>query len=88
MLGPGLRVLETLGRFFATSTKGDSFCDFLFALLQVKPFPKGVYSIRQEFAPIGSKFLSYRVDLTPEENKTDFDRAVSPKSVLIHLKTL
>ena len=40
-------------------------CDFMFALLPAAcqaPSEKGVYSIRKEFAPRGSKFFPYRLD--------------------------
>ena len=48
MLGDKLRGLDILGtrRQFATSAKGDNFCDFLFALLHAEHVLKGVYSIR------------------------------------------
>ena len=35
-----LNELDTLGRFFAISDKGDNFCDFLFALLHANPLLK------------------------------------------------
>ena len=46
----------------------DSFCDFLFPFLYIKHW-KGVYSERKEFAPRGSKFFPFRVDLFSEDGK-------------------
>ena len=64
------------GYSFALSTKGDTFSDFLFALLHASSLLKRgrfykerichqlkrVYYISKEFAPIESKFFPYRVD--------------------------
>ena len=46
---------------------------------------KGVYSIRKEFAPGGSKFFPYRADPISEESKGIFNRAVSLESIWIPL---
>ena len=35
-----LRSLNTLGGFFAISTRGDTFCNFRFALLHIKHLSK------------------------------------------------
>ena len=42
--------------------KGLNICNFLFAFLRSNSLLKGVYSIRKEFAPSGSKFFPYSVD--------------------------
>ena len=49
--------------------KGDNCCYFLFALLHIKIISKRVYSQRKEFAPHGSKFFPFRVDLFGMELK-------------------
>ena len=42
-----------------------------------RPFWKVVYSIRKEFAPSGSKFFPYRVDLFSKGDKISFERVVA-----------
>ena len=46
-----------------SSVKGilkiDKLCDFLFRFLHTRHFLKRIYSKRKEFAPTGSKFLSF-----------------------------
>ena len=58
-----LKGLDTLGIFSGIFFKGDNFHDFLFAFLHSKPLLKGVYSKKEEFALIGSRFFRLRVDL-------------------------
>ena len=69
-----------LGGSFAISDKRGNFCDFLFALLHTKPLLKWVYSIRNEFAPKGSKFIPYRFDPFSEGDKTSLTE-MSPLKV-------
>ena len=49
--------------FSANFRKGDNFYDFLFAYLEDEVFPDGVYSEREEFAPMGANSFLY--ELTP-----------------------
>ena len=44
----------------------DNFCDFLFPFMNTGPMWKEVYSKRKTFAPYGSKFFPFRVDLISE----------------------
>ena len=55
-----------LDRFPIIYYKGDNSCNFMFAFLHTNPiaFCKGDYSKQKEFAPMGNKFFSFRVDLS------------------------
>ena len=77
--------LDTSGRVVAISAKGDIFWDFLSALLYAYSLLRRVYSVRKEFAPLGSKFFPYRADPFSETN--NFDRVVAPESALLLLKS-
>ena len=68
-----------LDRPFATSAKGDNFCDFLFALLQAKPLLKRVNSIRKDLLLLGTNVLF--TDTFSEGDKNHFSRFVSLESV-------
>ena len=74
---------DTLGRFSSIFDKGDKFCDFLYAFLYSNPLLKGVYSKRKEFAPKGSKFFPFRVDLISEGRKNTFDRFIFLEGVSV-----
>ena len=50
--------------------KGHNFCDFLLTFLYTKLVLKRVYSKREEFAPMGSKFFPFRVDPILREGET------------------
>ena len=63
-----LRGVDTLGRFSAT--REITFMTSCFLYCMPSPFWKGVYSLRKEFAPSGSKFFPYRVDPFTEGDKT------------------
>ena len=39
--------------FSSKFSKGDNFCNLLFASMEDEPLPIGVYSERKEFAPLG-----------------------------------
>ena len=49
--------MDTSVDLVAFFLKGDNFCGFMLAFLHTSPVPfrKGVYSLRKEFAPTGSK---------------------------------
>ena len=50
---------EHTWRFSTIFDKGDNFYDLLFAFLHTNPLWKRVFSKREEFAPIGSKFFPF-----------------------------
>ena len=62
--------MDTPGIFWAVFYKEDNFYDFLFGLLQIKPFLKEVSSKMKEFAPKGSQFLLLKVDFVQKGDKT------------------
>ena len=64
--------------------KGDNFCNFLFAFLHTKPFWKGVYSKRSEFASKGSKFFPFSEDPFSKGSIKQFDIAF-PECLFISL---
>ena len=51
-----------------------------------RPFQKGVYSRRKEFAPMGSKFFPSRIDPFSEGRQNNFDKVASPESISLTLK--
>ena len=73
----GLLVLDTLGMFFAISTKEENQCNSC----KKGPLWKGIYSKRKEFAPFRSKFFPFRVDTFLEGWQNNFDRVTSSESV-------
>ena len=82
---------------FAISTRGDKFCNTLFALQQIKTLLKkgstllysikAFYSIRKEVATKERKFLRYRADLF-RRDQNNFGRNVSFENVSISLEFL
>ena len=60
---------------------GDNLCDFVFSFLHMKPLLKRVYSKRKEFAPKGSKFFPFRVDLFSEWRQKPFRQELPPLKV-------
>ena len=70
--------LVTTGRFSAMFYNRDNFYVSLFVFLQPNPFWKRIYTKRKEFAPNGSKFFPFRVDLTSKWKQITFDRITQP----------
>ena len=67
-------------RFPTTFYNIDNFYDFLFAFLQ-KAFWKRMYSTMKAFAPNGSKFFPFRLDILLEGRQNIFDRVAFPESL-------
>ena len=57
--------MSTHPSFSSMLSKGDNFHDFLFAYLEYEVFPKGIYSYRKEFVPVGAN--SFLEELTLNE---------------------
>ena len=54
--------MSTPPSFSAIYSKGDNFCDFLFAYLNDKVFSKWGLLLKERICSLGSKFFSLRVD--------------------------
>ena len=56
---PTLRGLDTLGSWSSIFSKGDNFCDFLFAFLNSKPLLKRVLLLKESICSQGEQMLSF-----------------------------
>ena len=70
---------------FTILTKGNKFCDFLFAFLDDADLPKLAYSKRQEFAPKEQILAFKSTPFLRREAKKENDRIASPEGVSIYL---
>ena len=67
--------------FSATFTKGNNFCDFLFAFPDNKTIPKWDLFLKEKLCSYGSKFCPSQVDPTEMGSKIENSRAGSTENV-------
>ena len=76
-----LRCICIQPSFYAMFSKGDNFCDFLFAFLEVEVFPKWGLLLRKEFAPIGANNFLYKMTPIYMGYNNENDRVDAPESI-------
>ena len=59
--------------FYHFVSKRHNFCDFLFAFVYTSSLLRKGFLTRKEFAPLGSKFFPFRVELFSKGRQTIFD---------------
>ena len=86
MLQLSLRGLYTFGKFSTAFTGDTILVTSCFVFLYMKPLLKRVYFKRKEFAPKGSKFFPFKVDLFSKGKQNNFDSiSYMPRLVSWHL---
>ena len=66
-------------------SKGDNFCDLLFAYLKDEVFQNEVSSKRNELAPLGANSFLYEITLIIMEGNYENDGIACPENVHIRL---
>ena len=61
--------MDAFDKFFAIFTKGDNFCDYLFASMYATPLLKRGLLYKERIFPLRSKFIFYRGCLFLEGDK-------------------
>ena len=74
--------------FTTFSSKGNNFCDFLFAFLDIihVAFPNKCLFLKQRICSCRSQFFALRTDSTEKGGKAENGRVDSPKSAPIPFK--
>ena len=72
--------------FSAVCTKGNNFCNFLFASLDKTALSKWGPLLRERIGSLGSQFFPLRVDPFCEGSQIEIDRVASPENESIYLK--
>ena len=81
-----LKWMDAPGGFLAIFfTRDTTFVTSCLLSCTSNSFWKGAKSEMKEFAPIGTKFLHFWIDLFSEGRQNTFNKITSPESVLIPL---